>query len=42
MFDGVYNLLIDNNFKLAGIYNLTNDKKGVSIQADFFFSKENK
>ena len=42
MFDDVYNLLIDNNFKLSGVYNLTNDKKGVSIQADFFFINENK
>lgn len=36
----IINLLAANDFKLSGIYNFMSDKKGVSIQADFFFERK--
>ena len=39
--DEVIKYLSDHSFKLAGVYNLFYDKKGIAIQADFLFEKNN-
>jgi len=37
--DEVIQYLINYSFKLDGIYNTFYDKKGISVQGDFLFSK---
>jgi len=36
----VIEYLSQHGFKLAGVYNMSYDKEGIAIQADFLFSKQ--
>ena len=38
--DEVYDFLSRYSFKLAGVYNVCYDKKGLAVQGDFFFKKK--
>ncbi len=37
----VIDYLSQHGFKLAGVYNMTYDKQGIAIQADFLFNRHN-
>jgi len=38
--DEVIDYLSQHGFRLVGLYNMTYDKKGIAVQADFLFSKQ--
>lgn len=38
----IIDYLSQHKFKLTGVYNMTYDKRGIAVQADFLFSRHSK